>query len=161
LYAIDEKSYGSDHTAVAFDLNNLALLLDATDRRAEAEPMMRRMLVIFAKFKATTGREHPVFQEAVTNYRSLLMNFAHTQKQAAERVSSALAEGGLEEPKMDEGLEFVAPKLDVRTVLRSYWSLVMRRALTMFRWLRVFFFFCLSAALWGTLVMWLLRRCGH
>ena len=45
--AIDEKSYGPDHPNVAIDLNNLAQLLQATNRLAEAEPLMQRALVIF------------------------------------------------------------------------------------------------------------------
>ena len=35
--AIDEQSYGPDHPRVAIDLNNLAALLQATNRLAEAE----------------------------------------------------------------------------------------------------------------------------
>src|SRR5271167_4778049 len=38
------------------DLNNLALLLQATNRLAEAEPLMRRALEIFEK---SLGPEHP------------------------------------------------------------------------------------------------------
>ena len=39
--AIDEASYGPDPD-VAIDLNNLAQLLKATNRLAEAEPLIRR-----------------------------------------------------------------------------------------------------------------------
>jgi hypothetical protein len=42
--AIAEASYGPDHPDVARDLNNLATLLSATNRLAEAEPLMRRAL---------------------------------------------------------------------------------------------------------------------
>ena len=44
--AIDEQSYGTEHPNVAIDLNNLATLLQATNRLAEAEPLMRRALAI-------------------------------------------------------------------------------------------------------------------
>ena len=44
--AIDESSYGLEHPNVAIDLNNLAQLLKATDRLAEAEPLMQRALAI-------------------------------------------------------------------------------------------------------------------
>ena len=44
--AIDERSYGPDHPNVASTLNNLAQLLYATNRLAEAEPLMRRALEI-------------------------------------------------------------------------------------------------------------------
>ena len=36
--AIEEKNYGPDHPDVAIRLNNLAHLLKATNRFAEAEP---------------------------------------------------------------------------------------------------------------------------
>ncbi len=40
-------SYGPDHPNVAIRLNNLARLLQDTDRLAEAEPLCRRALAIF------------------------------------------------------------------------------------------------------------------
>jgi hypothetical protein len=54
--AIDETSYGPDHPNVAIRLNNLAKLLEATNRIAEAEPLMRRALAIF---EASLGSDHP------------------------------------------------------------------------------------------------------
>ena len=42
--AIAEASYGPDHPKVVRDLTNLATLLRATNRLAEAEPLMRRAL---------------------------------------------------------------------------------------------------------------------
>ena len=47
--AIDEKSFGPEHPNVATDLNNLAQLLQDTNRLAEAEPLMRRALAIDEK----------------------------------------------------------------------------------------------------------------
>ena len=40
--AIDEKSFGTEHPDAAIDLTNLALLLQAKNRLAEAEPLVRR-----------------------------------------------------------------------------------------------------------------------
>ncbi len=54
--AIDEKSFGPEHPNVAIGLNNLAQLLQATNRLAEAEPLMRRALAIDEK---SFGPEHP------------------------------------------------------------------------------------------------------
>ena len=54
--AIDEASFGPDHPDVASDLNNLAQLLQDTNRLAEAEPLMRRALAID---EASFGPEHP------------------------------------------------------------------------------------------------------
>ena len=48
--AIDEKSFGPEHPAVARDLSNLAGLYYRTNRLAEAETLTRRMVEIFLKF---------------------------------------------------------------------------------------------------------------
>jgi Tetratricopeptide repeat len=42
--AINEKSFGPDHSSVALSVNNLGNLLHATNRLGEAEPLMRRAL---------------------------------------------------------------------------------------------------------------------
>jgi hypothetical protein len=67
--AIDEKSFGQDHPDVAIDLNNLARLLQATNRLSEAEPLMRRALAIFTK---SLGEDHPRTQMAQRNLDILL-----------------------------------------------------------------------------------------
>ena len=54
--AIDEQSYGAEHPNVAIDLNNLAQLLQDTNRLGEAEPLMRRALAID---EAAYGPDHP------------------------------------------------------------------------------------------------------
>ena len=41
---IDEASYGLDHPGVATDLNNLAGLLQTTNRLAEAESLIGRAI---------------------------------------------------------------------------------------------------------------------
>ena len=57
LAICDEASYGQDHPEVAeADLNNLAVLLQATNRLGEAEPLMRRALAID---EASYGQDHP------------------------------------------------------------------------------------------------------
>ena len=43
---IADAAYGPGHPAVARDLNHLAQLLQATNRLAEAEPLMRRAQAI-------------------------------------------------------------------------------------------------------------------
>jgi tetratricopeptide repeat protein len=57
--AIYEKSLGPEHPNVAAALNNLANLLQATNRLAEAEPLMRRAaaaVVEAAEEKRKRGR---------------------------------------------------------------------------------------------------------
>ena len=53
---------------MAIRLNNLAQLLQATNRLAEAEPMMRRALAIF---EASLGPDHPWTVGARNNLAAL------------------------------------------------------------------------------------------
>jgi hypothetical protein len=69
---IDQQSYGPDHPNVAIRLSSLALLLQATDRLGEADPLMRRSVEIFVLFTRRTGHEHPHLRTAVGNYAGLL-----------------------------------------------------------------------------------------
>ena len=54
--AIDEASFGNHHPEVAIDLNNLATLLQDTNRLAEAEPLLKDAVRIFEN---SLGSEHP------------------------------------------------------------------------------------------------------
>src|SRR5262249_34328783 len=64
-----EASYGSVHPRVATHLNNLAELLRATNRLAEAEPLMRRAVEIFV---ASLGPDHPNTQTVFGNHLAIL-----------------------------------------------------------------------------------------
>jgi hypothetical protein len=75
---IDEKSLGSDHPNVAIRLNNLAMLLQATNRLAEAEPLGQRPLTIAEK---AFGLEHPNTQVIRENHRALK---SHMEKESEE-----------------------------------------------------------------------------
>ncbi len=68
---IDQASYGQEHPTVAADLNNLAELLQATNRRAEAEPMYRHALNILIAF-AKQGYQHHKLETVIKNYSALL-----------------------------------------------------------------------------------------
>jgi hypothetical protein len=50
------KSLGPDHPDVAIRLNNLAFVLEATNRPGEAEPLYRRAAAILEK---SFGADHP------------------------------------------------------------------------------------------------------
>jgi len=78
VLAIDEKSFGTEHPEVAIDLNNLALLLKATNRLDEAEPLMRRALAIDEK---SFGPDHPEVATVLNNLARLL--------QATNRLAEA------------------------------------------------------------------------
>jgi hypothetical protein len=67
--AIDEKSLGPGHPAVANDCSNLAQLLQTTNRLAEAEPLMRRALAID---EASFGADHPIVAIRLNNLAQLL-----------------------------------------------------------------------------------------
>jgi tetratricopeptide (TPR) repeat protein len=69
--AIDERSFGADHPDVARDLNNLALLLQATNRLGEAEPLMRRALAIDER---SFGADHPKVAIRLNNLARLLQD---------------------------------------------------------------------------------------
>jgi tetratricopeptide (TPR) repeat protein len=89
-WSIAEKSYGPDHPDVAIDLNNLAKLLQAMNRLAEAEPLYRRVLRIFAEFGNSTGHEHPHFRAAINNYAGLLTAMGLSKDEIRGRVRSAM-----------------------------------------------------------------------
>ncbi len=76
--AIDERSFGADHPKVAIRLNNLASLLQATNRLGEAEPLMRRALAIDER---SFGADHPNVAMDLNNLARLL--------QATNRLADA------------------------------------------------------------------------
>jgi len=65
--AINEASFGAEHPKVSIYLNSLAVLLQATNRLTEAEPLMRRAVEIFARFRETTGYDHPSYAVVLEN----------------------------------------------------------------------------------------------
>ena len=67
--AIDEGSSGPNHPHVATDLNNLAELLNVTNRHCEAEPLYRRALAID---EASLGPDHPDVATDLNNLAGLL-----------------------------------------------------------------------------------------
>ena len=63
------RASGTEHPEVAIDLKNLAVLLQGTNRMAEAEPLMRRALAIDEK---SLGPEHPEVARNLNNLAQLL-----------------------------------------------------------------------------------------
>ena len=93
--AIDEASFGNDHPNVARDLNNLAQLLQDTNRLSEAEPLMRRHLAIFLAFERATGHAHPHRDAAIRNYTSLLAEMGKSEAEIAATIATLSREAGL------------------------------------------------------------------
>jgi len=85
--AIDEASYGLDHPKVAIRLNNLAGLLQATNRLAEAEPLMRHSFVIFL---SSLGLDHPNSQTAMKNYTTILQDQGLSEEAIQAQLASLL-----------------------------------------------------------------------
>jgi tetratricopeptide (TPR) repeat protein len=86
--AIAEQSYGPDHPDVAIRLNNLAELLRATDRLAEAEPLFRRCLQILIEFQRRTGHQHPNFRAGRENYVDFLESMGKTPEQIEQHLDA-------------------------------------------------------------------------
>jgi tetratricopeptide (TPR) repeat protein len=68
---IGEVAFGPEHPEVAIYLNNLAQLLQATNRLGEAEPLLRRAMCID---EASSGNEHPKVAIRLSNLAMLLKN---------------------------------------------------------------------------------------
>ena len=68
---IEMAAFGEQHPNVARALYNLAIMLQATHRIEEAEPLMRRSLEILDTFRRQTGHEHSHFQNANESYQAL------------------------------------------------------------------------------------------
>ena len=99
--AIDEASYGPEHPRVAIDLSNLARLLQAMNRLAEAEPLMRRQLCIFLVFTNSTGHIHPHLITAFGNYFSLLEVMKLGHEQLGQRLRELGRDAGFDEASYD------------------------------------------------------------
>jgi tetratricopeptide (TPR) repeat protein len=87
-WALDlaESQLGPEHPEVAHALNELALLLKATNRLAEAEPPMRRALAID---EASFGPEHPNVAIGLNNL-ALLLQATHRPAAAEPLMRRAL-----------------------------------------------------------------------
>jgi tetratricopeptide (TPR) repeat protein len=84
---IFEASLGSDHPNVATSLNNLAGLLQDTNRLGEAEPLLRRALAID---EASYGNDHPEVATDLNNL-ALLLQATNRLGEAEPLLRRALA----------------------------------------------------------------------
>lgn len=89
--AIDEQSFGTEHPNVAIRLNNLARLLQDTNRLSEAEPLMRQALGIFL---ASLGAEHPNTGIVRGNYVLLLQAQGRTEAEVRAAIEALPTGGG-------------------------------------------------------------------
>ena len=82
-----EKQLGPTHPATGSALNNLAQLLQSTNRLVEAEPLMRRVLAIFEKSYST---DDPIIALALNNL-ALLLKETNRLAEAEPLLRRALA----------------------------------------------------------------------
>ena len=71
---------------MATHLNNLASLLQDTNRLGEAEPLFRRNVSILKHFNDSTGHEHPHWRAALADYIGLLQAIGLSEAEIARRL---------------------------------------------------------------------------
>ncbi len=120
---------GPNHSSTAAALNNLAALLQATNRLAEAEPLMRRALTID---KASYGSDHPNVAIRLNNLASLLQatnRLAEAEPLIRRALAIDEASYGNDHPRVAIDLNNLASLLQATNCLAEAEPL-MRRALT-------------------------------
>ena len=98
--AITEASLGKDDPSVAIRLNNLAQLLQATNRLGEAEPLMRRVIDIF---ETSLGKDHPNVATDLNNLGAMIEAMGHiAEGEAMYRRALAIDEAsyGKDHPRV-------------------------------------------------------------
>jgi hypothetical protein len=76
--------------------------LKDTNRLWEAEPLMRRHLVIFLKFTSATAHLHPLLRD---NYLALLKEISLGDEQIAERLARVGIDAGLNPQSLSKLLD--------------------------------------------------------
>ena len=82
--------HGENANQYATALNNLAQMLKAANRFAEAETLLRRVLEIFEKVERDTGRRHPNYAATINNL-ALLLQATNRLSEAEPLIRRALA----------------------------------------------------------------------
>ena len=125
------RPYGPDHPHVATALNNLARLLQDTNRLGEAEPLMRRALAIA---EGSYGPDHPDVASDLNNLALLLQDTNRLgEAEPLMRRALAIDEGsyGPDHPDVATDLNNLAGLLQATNRLGEAEPL-MRRALGIF-----------------------------
>ena len=103
---INEDSYGKNHPNVAISLNNLAQLLQDTNRLSEVEPLIRRALQID---EAIYGQDHPRVAVHLNNLAELLkatnlLSEAEPQMRRGLQILIAVTQQGYQHPNLETGI---------------------------------------------------------
>ena len=84
-----EASRGPNHSDVASVTYNLATLLEVTNRPAQAEPLLARVVRILSQFQRSTGHEEPHLRIATDSYRRLLVKLKIAEPEIRARIEAA------------------------------------------------------------------------
>ena len=79
--------------------------MQATNRLAEAELLIRRHLVILLKFTRKTGHPHPHLRGALSNYFALLKKMSLGEEEIRKRLDKVGIDAGFDPQSYDELLE--------------------------------------------------------
>ena len=79
-------------------------MLQATNRLAEAEPLMRRALGIVLDFIRRTGHEHPHLHIAQDNYANILKALGRSEEDIDAELRKLLAEYGIRDRTRSNGI---------------------------------------------------------
>jgi len=102
ILRINEEKRGAVHSQTAKTLNNLAILLLATNRPSEAEPLMRRHVGIFFLFLTNSDHRHPHTLDAVENYLRLACELKLPYSEILARLDAEREKAGLSEEAFEE-----------------------------------------------------------
>ncbi len=104
---------------VGAGLNNLAALLQATNRMAEAEPLLARAVRVFSRFRRSTGHEHQHLLITMRNYRDLLTVRKLAEPEIAARIKAASEGTDKLSPNLPDVERLLGPPKPVADVLTS------------------------------------------
>jgi hypothetical protein len=77
------------------NLNNLAMLLNATNRLADAELLSRRGIVILSEFFRCNGHNHPHLRDAFVSYAIILKALGRSDAEVLQALQALQAEYGV------------------------------------------------------------------
>lgn len=96
IVKIRETHLSSDSLDLASAIGNLAVFLGETNRLAEAEPLLRRNVGIFLKFRAEHGHQHLHTIAAIRNYRFLCVKLGLSPGEIAAHLEDQRSGAGVE-----------------------------------------------------------------
>jgi Flp pilus assembly protein TadD len=102
---------GADGEATV--LNNLAQLYQATNRLAEAEPRLRRAVVILLKSTHAAGQVLPNLKLSLLNYQALVSEMAVPEAEVSSRLATLGREAGFTQAETEALLAPILGPFDV------------------------------------------------